>query len=58
MATIWKGVFPAVIDGGIIVLPMLGENASLNLGEREQVIRVASETLRGSVPLLLGQIGG
>jgi 4-hydroxy-tetrahydrodipicolinate synthase len=28
---------------GVIVLPMLGENASLTLAERESVIRVAAE---------------
>jgi 4-hydroxy-tetrahydrodipicolinate synthase len=39
---------------GVIVLPMLGENASLSLAEREQVIRAASETVRGRVPLLSG----
>lgn len=39
---------------GVIVLPMLGENASLSLKEREQVIRAAVEVVRGRVPLLSG----
>jgi 4-hydroxy-tetrahydrodipicolinate synthase len=39
---------------GVIVLPMLGENASLDLGERESVIRAAVEVVRGRVPLLSG----
>ena len=36
---------------GVIVLPMLGENASLSLAEREQVIRAGAEVTRGRVPL-------
>jgi 4-hydroxy-tetrahydrodipicolinate synthase len=46
-----------LIDGGvsgIIVLPMLGENASLSLTEREQVICMASEAVSGRVPMLSG----
>ena len=39
---------------GIIVLPMLGENASLGLAEREAVIRAAVETVAGRVPVLSG----
>lgn len=39
---------------GVIVLPMLGENASLTMAERESVIRAAVETARGRVPVLSG----
>ncbi len=39
---------------GVIVLPMLGENASLGLDEREALIRAASEAVAGRVPLLSG----
>ncbi|CAN7742912.1 dihydrodipicolinate synthase family protein [Mesorhizobium sp. LjNodule214] len=39
---------------GIIVLPMLGENASLKLSEKEKVIRSAKEVVAGRVPLLSG----
>lgn len=39
---------------GVIVLPMLGENASLNLAEREKVIRAAVEVVAGRVPVLSG----
>jgi len=39
---------------GVIVLPMLGENASLNMQEREAVIRAAVETANGRVPVLSG----
>ena len=39
---------------GVIVLPMLGENASLALAEREAVIRAAAEAVGGRVPLLSG----
>ncbi|MBB6413757.1 dihydrodipicolinate synthase family protein [Mesorhizobium sangaii] len=39
---------------GIIVLPMLGENASLKLAEKEKVIRAAKEVVGGRVPLLSG----
>jgi 4-hydroxy-tetrahydrodipicolinate synthase len=39
---------------GVIVLPMLGENASLSLGEREKVIRAGVEVARGRVPVLSG----
>lgn len=39
---------------GVIVLPMLGENASLSIKERETVIRAAVETAAGRVPVLSG----
>jgi 4-hydroxy-tetrahydrodipicolinate synthase len=39
---------------GVIVLPMLGENASLTLAEREAVIRAAVEVANGRVPVLSG----
>jgi 4-hydroxy-tetrahydrodipicolinate synthase len=39
---------------GLIVLPMLGENASLSPAEREKVIRAAVEVVNGRVPLLSG----
>lgn len=39
---------------GVIALPMLGENASLTLAERERVLRAASEAVAGRVPLLSG----
>ena len=45
-----------IVNGvsGVIVLPMLGENASLTAAEREQVIRAADEVVAGRVPLLSG----
>ncbi len=39
---------------GVIVLPMLGENASLRAEERERVILAAKEVVAGRVPLLSG----
>ena len=39
---------------GVIVLPMLGENASLTLAERESVIRAAVEAVDRRVPVLSG----
>src|SRR5262245_52327869 len=39
---------------GVIVLPMLGENASLTLAEREAVIRAGVEAAAGRVPLISG----
>src|ERR1700747_2700544 len=39
---------------GVIVLPMLGENASLSLSERAGIIRAAAKTVAGRVPLLSG----
>ncbi len=46
-----------LIEGGVsgvIVLPMLGENASLLLPERETIIRAAVEVAAGRVPVLSG----
>jgi 4-hydroxy-tetrahydrodipicolinate synthase len=39
---------------GVIVLPMLGENASLTMAEREAVIRAAAEVAGSRVALLSG----
>lgn len=39
---------------GIIVLPMLGENASMTLAERESIIRAAVKVVGGRVPVLSG----
>ncbi|KUM28560.1 dihydrodipicolinate synthase family protein [Mesorhizobium loti] len=39
---------------GIIVLPMLGENASMDIHEKERVVRAAKEVVSGRVPLLSG----
>src|ERR1700730_360374 len=39
---------------GVIVLPMLGENASLSASERETVIRLAKEAVGSRVPVLSG----
>jgi 4-hydroxy-tetrahydrodipicolinate synthase len=39
---------------GVIVLPMLGENASLTLTERETIIRAAVEVVDGRAPVLSG----
>ncbi|WP_026615208.1 dihydrodipicolinate synthase family protein [Ensifer aridi] len=39
---------------GVIVLPMLGENASMSLKEREEIIRGAVEVVAGRVPVLSG----
>jgi 4-hydroxy-tetrahydrodipicolinate synthase len=39
---------------GVIVLPMLGENASLQPDEKESVIRAATEVVGGRVPVLSG----
>ncbi|MDB5506384.1 MAG: dihydrodipicolinate synthase family protein [Devosia sp.] len=39
---------------GIIVLPMLGENASLTEAERNSVVSAAREVVAGRVPLLSG----
>lgn len=39
---------------GVIVLPMLGENAAISLAEKEQIIRAAKEAVAGRVPLLSG----
>jgi len=42
------------VVSGVIVLPMLGENASLVPTEREAVIRAAVEVVAGRVPVLSG----
>lgn len=39
---------------GVIVLPMLGENATLMQAERDTVLRAAKEVVAGRVPLLSG----
>jgi 4-hydroxy-tetrahydrodipicolinate synthase len=39
---------------GVIVLPMLGENASLTQAERDSVVTAAKEVVAGRVPLLSG----
>ena len=39
---------------GVIVLPMLGENASLTQSERDRVVTAAKEVVAGRVPLLSG----
>jgi len=39
---------------GVIVLPMLGENASLTPSERDDVVTAAKEVVAGRVPLLSG----
>ena len=39
---------------GVVILPMLGENASLVPTEREAVIRAAVEAVAGRVPVLSG----
>jgi 4-hydroxy-tetrahydrodipicolinate synthase len=39
---------------GVIVLPMLGENAALAQAERDAVVTAARETAAGRVPLLAG----
>ncbi|MGN6489342.1 MAG: dihydrodipicolinate synthase family protein [Devosia sp.] len=39
---------------GVIVLPMLGENASLEQAERDRVVTAAREAVAGRVPLLSG----
>lgn len=45
-----------IVNGasGVIVLPMLGENASLLPDEREKVVVAAREVVAGRVPLLSG----
>lgn len=39
---------------GVVMLPMLGENASLSDEERERVLRAAAEVVAGRVPMLSG----
>lgn len=45
-----------IVNGvsGVIVLPMLGENASLRQAERDMVVRAAKEVVAGRVQLLSG----
>ncbi|MEI9402527.1 dihydrodipicolinate synthase family protein [Mesorhizobium argentiipisi] len=45
-----------IVNGvtGVIVLPMLGENASMAPKEKEHVIRISKEAVAGRVPLLSG----
>jgi 4-hydroxy-tetrahydrodipicolinate synthase len=45
-----------IVNGvsGVIVLPMLGENASLTAAERDSVLVAAKEVVAGRVPLLSG----
>jgi 4-hydroxy-tetrahydrodipicolinate synthase len=45
-----------IVNGvsGIIVLPMLGENATMTQAERDQVVAGAREVVTGRVPLLSG----
>lgn len=56
LAALQSSIDRLVTNGvsGVIVLPMLGENASLTMAEREQVIRAGGEVVRGRVPLLSG----
>ena len=51
-----KSVERLIANGvsGVIMLPMLGENASLMPAERDQVISAAKEVVAGRVPLLSG----
>lgn len=39
---------------GVIVLPMLGENAALTQAEKDRVVSAAKEVVAGRVPLLTG----
>lgn len=45
-----------IVNGvsGVIVLPMLGENACMSTAEQESVVRAAKEVIAGRVPLLSG----
>jgi 4-hydroxy-tetrahydrodipicolinate synthase len=45
-----------IVNGvsGVIVLPMLGENATLTQAERDGVVSAAKEVVAGRVPLLSG----
>ena len=51
-----KSVDRLIVNGvsGVIMLPMLGENASMNAAERESVIRAGVEAAAGRVPVLSG----
>lgn len=39
---------------GVVMLPMLGENAALTAAERERVLRAGAEAIGGRVPMLSG----
>jgi 4-hydroxy-tetrahydrodipicolinate synthase len=45
-----------IVNGvaGVIVLPMLGENAALTQAERDAVVTAAGEAIAGRVPMLAG----
>jgi len=51
-----KSVDRLIVNGvsGVIMLPMLGENASMSAAERESVIRAGVEAAAGRVPVLSG----
>jgi 4-hydroxy-tetrahydrodipicolinate synthase len=52
-----QGSIERLIAGGVsgvIVLPMLGENASLTQAERDRIVTAAKEAVAGRVPLLSG----
>jgi 4-hydroxy-tetrahydrodipicolinate synthase len=51
-----RSVDRLIVNGvsGVIMLPMLGENASLTLAERESVIRAGVEAAAERVPVLSG----
>ena len=53
----FRGSIERLIIGGVsgvIVLPMLGENASMRLDEKETLVRAAKEVAAGRVPVLSG----
>ncbi|WP_034303156.1 dihydrodipicolinate synthase family protein [Herbaspirillum sp. RV1423] len=55
-AAIKKGL-ERLIDagvGGIVMMGMVGENASLSPEEKRQVLRIAKETVAGRVPVISG----
>src|SRR5450830_1719644 len=55
-AAIRKGL-ERLIDagvGGIVMMGMVGENASLSPEEKRQVLRIAKETVAGRVPVISG----
>jgi len=56
LAAMQASIDRLIVNGvsGVIVLPMLGENASLSLADRETVIRAGAEVVAGRVPLLSG----
>lgn len=51
-----KSIDRLIVNGvsGVIVLPMLGENASLTREEQDSVVRAGKEAVAGRVPLLSG----